>query len=74
MSNKHNGTSFSPLSAVYILQSKCKTFKVPIIKLYYRVMCNTAYAYLSENTGEELLHEGWGSYDNLFGVLMINVA
>jgi hypothetical protein len=26
------------------------------------------------NTGEEVLHEGWSSYDNLFGVLMITVT
>jgi hypothetical protein len=25
-------------------------------------------------TGEEVLHEGWSSYDNLFGVLMITVT
>jgi hypothetical protein len=25
------------------------------------------------STGEEVLHEGWSSYDNLFGVLMITV-
>jgi hypothetical protein len=25
-------------------------------------------------TGEEVLHEGWSSYDNLFEVLMITVT
>jgi hypothetical protein len=41
---------------------------------HYNNCCSLSVSLLVIDTGEEVLHEGWSSYDNLFGVLMITVT